>query len=39
MVEKLVSTPAMLTMMGVEPVDFGEEVKKAAKEVNRVLEG
>ncbi|KAH8169725.1 hypothetical protein LIA77_10269 [Sarocladium implicatum] len=37
MVEKLVTTPAMLPMMGVEPVDFGDAVKKAAKEVNESL--
>ena len=37
MIEKLVTTPAMLPMMGVEAVDFGDAVKKAAKEVNESL--
>jgi hypothetical protein len=39
MVEKLVTTPAMMSMMGVTPVDFGDDVKKAAKEVNKSFKG
>ncbi|KAK0386315.1 hypothetical protein NLU13_6152 [Sarocladium strictum] len=39
MVEKLVTTPAVLPSMGVEAVDFGDDVKRAAKEVNVALKG